>query len=210
MRLNREQITQQALALVDELGLDALTTRRIASNLDVRPSALYRHFKGKDELLSNMAEHILVGEFPVIPDLSSYAWNEWLVEVAMRYRNAMLSRRDGGRIIARAHPALALTYGKLAESTVRKLVIAGFSIEQAATICATVFSYVEGMTQKEQEELGRTSVEISLADSGLTALVQAKQSVRLAKDHVFTEGLKLIISGAEAQRLRPAGGFESK
>ena len=50
-RLTRAAVVDRALALVDKSGLDALTIRKLATELGVTPMALYWHFRGKDELL---------------------------------------------------------------------------------------------------------------------------------------------------------------
>ncbi|MFB7719025.1 MULTISPECIES: TetR/AcrR family transcriptional regulator [unclassified Nocardia] len=53
-RLSRESVAEGALALADAEGLDALTIRRLAQELNVTPMALYWHFKNKDELLDGV------------------------------------------------------------------------------------------------------------------------------------------------------------
>jgi TetR/AcrR family tetracycline transcriptional repressor len=57
-RLSKAAVVEQALALGDAEGLDALTIRRLAQELGVTPMALYWHFRNKDELLAALAERI--------------------------------------------------------------------------------------------------------------------------------------------------------
>lgn len=57
--LTDERILAEALALVDEAGLDALTTRALGQRLGVDPTAVYRHFRNKDELVNALADHII-------------------------------------------------------------------------------------------------------------------------------------------------------
>jgi len=47
-----------ALKLLDEVGLDGLTLRRLAAELGVQAPALYWHFANKRELLDHMAQAI--------------------------------------------------------------------------------------------------------------------------------------------------------
>src|SRR5436853_107267 len=49
--LTIERIIDEALALVDEEGLDALTVRRLATRLDTGSATLYRHVASRTELL---------------------------------------------------------------------------------------------------------------------------------------------------------------
>src|SRR6185437_8045667 len=57
-RLTRAAVVDRALALADKSGLDALTIRKLATELGVTPMALYWHFRGKDELLEGLAERL--------------------------------------------------------------------------------------------------------------------------------------------------------
>ena len=48
----------RGLALADAEGLDALTIRRLATELGVTPMALYWHFRSKEALLTGLADRI--------------------------------------------------------------------------------------------------------------------------------------------------------
>jgi AcrR family transcriptional regulator len=56
MPLQRETVARAALQLVDEVGLDGLTTRRLATSLNIQSPTLYWHFTNKQELVNCMAE----------------------------------------------------------------------------------------------------------------------------------------------------------
>jgi AcrR family transcriptional regulator len=49
--LSRERILDAARGVVEKDGLDALSMRRLAEELDVWPMSVYRYFRDKDELL---------------------------------------------------------------------------------------------------------------------------------------------------------------
>lgn len=55
-RLNRRRVLEAALDVIDREGLDALTMRRLASDLAVDPMTVHHHAKGKDSLLDGVAE----------------------------------------------------------------------------------------------------------------------------------------------------------
>jgi TetR/AcrR family tetracycline transcriptional repressor len=57
-RLSKTAVVDQALALADALGLDALTMRRLAQELGVTTMALYWHFRSKDELLTALGDRV--------------------------------------------------------------------------------------------------------------------------------------------------------
>ncbi len=61
MRLTRDQVVGVALDLLDEVGLDNLTMRRLAAALGVKNGATYWHFPSKQALLEAMADAMLGG-----------------------------------------------------------------------------------------------------------------------------------------------------
>ncbi len=60
-RLTRAAVVDRALALSDADGLEAVTIRRLATELGVTPMALYWHFRSKEELLAGLAERVWAG-----------------------------------------------------------------------------------------------------------------------------------------------------
>jgi AcrR family transcriptional regulator len=57
-RLSKATVVARAMALADAEGLEALTIRRLATELGVTPMALYWHFRNKEELLAGLADQI--------------------------------------------------------------------------------------------------------------------------------------------------------
>jgi AcrR family transcriptional regulator len=94
--LTREQIVETALAVLDREGLDALSMRRLATELDTGAAALYRHVSGKDELLDLLLDRV-IGELEV-PDPDPARWTEQVKEVARDVRAGILRHRDVVRV----------------------------------------------------------------------------------------------------------------
>ncbi|BBH71797.1 TetR family transcriptional regulator [Actinoplanes sp. OR16] len=61
LRLNRDRVLRAAVDLADSIGLEQLSMRRLATELDVVPMALYKHVANKDELLDGMVD-VVVGD----------------------------------------------------------------------------------------------------------------------------------------------------
>jgi TetR/AcrR family tetracycline transcriptional repressor len=57
-RLSKDAVVDRGLAIADAEGLDALTIRRLASELGVTPMALYWHFRSKEALLTGLADRV--------------------------------------------------------------------------------------------------------------------------------------------------------
>lgn len=56
--VRREQIVLAALNLVATQGLKSLNVAAVARRIGLVPSALYRHFRGKEEIIDAVLEHI--------------------------------------------------------------------------------------------------------------------------------------------------------
>lgn len=70
--LTRERIAAAALGVIDELGLEDCTMRRIGTALGVEAMALYHHFPGKGQVLDAVME-LLVDEIRFVPSADAPA-----------------------------------------------------------------------------------------------------------------------------------------
>src|SRR4051794_11975959 len=106
MALDRETVLDTALRLIDEVGLDGLSLRRLAKELGVQAPALYWHFSSKKDLLDHLVaaanERLQAGGDGV--PAPGQTWDEWLAEGLRAQRRAMLSHRDGARLAAGNRP----------------------------------------------------------------------------------------------------------
>jgi TetR/AcrR family tetracycline transcriptional repressor len=175
MSSRRDEVLQTALELLDEVGIDDLTVRRLADRLGVRPGALYRHFESKRALLDAMVAH-LVATGPDLP-FSGGDWADYVREVAGGTREAMLAFRDGARLLATFYepgPEAVEAYRNFANV----LISAGLPDDAAFLAVDTVFCYVNGFTIEEQAR--KTAVP------------------RETRDSAFKGGLDLLIAGIRA------------
>ena len=60
-KLDKGTVIAAALELLNEVGMDSLTTRKLAERLKVQQPALYWHFQNKRALLDALAEAMLAG-----------------------------------------------------------------------------------------------------------------------------------------------------
>jgi len=84
--LSRRGIAEEALKLVDEEGIEALTTRRLAKRLGVEGPSLYNHVRGRDDLLDEMTA--LIDEQVDTSLLEHADWRVGLPAFARSYRRA--------------------------------------------------------------------------------------------------------------------------
>jgi TetR/AcrR family tetracycline transcriptional repressor len=200
MRLNREHVLNAALDLLDEVGLDQLTMRRLSATLGVQNGATYWHFRSKEALLEAMADTLLAG----VSDLGEQQpWHERITRLAHRLRRALLSRRDGARLFTSAFFPLpnALAYGEAMTATLRE---GGLSSRDASWATDTLTYYVVGHTTEEQLAASMPDDGIS-ATARLTAAIDPQRHPHMfaALAHIpaphheehFDYGLHLVITG---------------
>jgi TetR/AcrR family tetracycline transcriptional repressor len=94
-------VVRAALALLDEVGLDELTMRRLAERLGVKAASLYRHVRDKDELLALLGDEISA-EIPLVEPRGT--WKEQLALAARNVRKGLLAHRDAARVLAATAP----------------------------------------------------------------------------------------------------------
>src|SRR5262245_24788640 len=79
-QLNREAIIQASLRIAARGSADAFTVRRLGEELGTDPTAVYRHFRDKDELLLSVADRTLGEVLDGIP--AGLGWKDRLRELA--------------------------------------------------------------------------------------------------------------------------------
>jgi TetR/AcrR family transcriptional regulator, tetracycline repressor protein len=100
--LDQGRVVSAALALLDEVGLDELTMRRVAERLNVKAASLYRHVHNKEELLALLGDEISA-EIPL--PRADGNWRDQLTEAAWNARRGLLAHRDAARVLASTPPA---------------------------------------------------------------------------------------------------------
>src|SRR6188474_3921292 len=85
-RLTRDQIAATALAIADAEGFEAVSMRRIATDLDAGTMTLYYYVKTKDDLVALMDDAIMA-EVLVPADRLPAGWRAGLTAIAHRSRD---------------------------------------------------------------------------------------------------------------------------
>jgi len=180
----RDEVLTAAIELLDEVGLDDLTTRRLAERLGIRAGALYRHFENKRALLDAMADRIAAegGGHPQ-PEGD---WADQVRVMAIGARSSMLAHRDGALLMATFYlpGAAAVAAWKGFIVVFRE---AGASARLAALSVDTIVCYVNGFTIEEQARKTTPPTAVS----------------RRIRDRDFRAGLEVVIAGIDATLRRP-------
>ena len=200
-RLSRELIVQTALQLLDKVGYDGLTTRRLAEELGVKSPALYWHFANKRALWDAVAAAMLSTEQwpgPATPGLEP---EDWLAARAHALRQSLLAHRDGAIVHAGTSPGPDLLPGL--ESRLAALVACGFSPESGLRTLLAISRYTVGWVLEEQARKQRAEEDRMQPDTDSPMLLRALAVVeRFHPEADFDFGLRALIDGAMKHRAR--------
>ncbi len=198
-RFAREEVIAAALDLLNEVGLDALSTRRLAQRLGVESPTLYWHFHDKAALLSEMSASVMEHRYSTpVPD-DTQRWPEWFSQNAREFRNALLAFRDGARLHAGSKPnEIEL---KRVELKIQYLVRAGIPRNEALMAMLAAGQFTLGCVIEEQarQHLGAHAAEIGLpiATQSSGDLAHVVEGIAANGDVAFEFGLKLLVDGLE-------------
>lgn len=206
MKLQRDVVIRTALDLLDEVGIEGLSTRRLAERLGVQSPALYWHFKNKRALLDAMAAAMMDEGGMRRTVEPGTEWRAWLAEDARRFRRALLARRDGARLHAGTRPEPAEFAA--VESETALLCAAGLAPADALRAQIAIGRYVVGWVLEEQadatdaaEREGERMAAVDLA--AYPTLADGMAAVRDADpDAEFDYGLGLLLDGVAARLAR--------
>ena len=88
--LSREVIVAASIELIAEHGPERFTLRRLGGVLGCDPTAVYRHFRDKDELLRGIADELVAGLTVDLPD--DGGWRSVVTESCVRLRRALVAQ----------------------------------------------------------------------------------------------------------------------
>ncbi|GAU65055.1 TetR family transcriptional regulator [Streptomyces sp. NBRC 110611] len=221
-RIDRARVVDAALELLNEVGLDGLTLRRIAQRLNVQAPALYWHFANKQELLDEMATEMFRRmTMPLLaqgPDGPGYGatWQEAVFSSCRAVRRELLRYRDGGKVFSGTRMTDDSHMLPL-NSYLSLFAEAGFSPGEAARAWWTAYNFTVGLVIEEQsvypepgdpESRGPESRDPAYDldarertfGERYPLAAQAGRETFGDLDRSFESGLRIIVAGIEATK----------
>ncbi|MEQ1770295.1 MAG: TetR/AcrR family transcriptional regulator C-terminal domain-containing protein [Devosia sp.] len=214
MAVTRDDVIRTAIQLLQEVGLDGLTLRRLATELGISAPSLYWHVKDKRELLDLMSEEMIrlarekMPAFPV--DLP---WDEKIAEGMRRQYEAIITYRDGARVVAGNRPTEAAL--PQIEQFLKMWVEAGFPPAEALAYILTFGDFVTGCALEHQSESDRRRLQPADLSAELWKKMEAYPTLYAAsksrgaghaaavkagqRPSSFERGLRLLMSGLRAR-----------
>ncbi|MBT8766720.1 TetR/AcrR family transcriptional regulator [Metapseudomonas boanensis] len=101
--ISKELAVRAALEVVDDEGIEGLTVQLVARKLGVKAPSLYYHFKGKSEMLEEIARMIQIEA--IIPHMRDKGdWREQLIELAVAVRASILRHPKAAPLLLQFFP----------------------------------------------------------------------------------------------------------
>ena len=206
--LTRERVLRAAVALADREGIDAVSMRRLGTEVGIEAMSLYTHVRGKDDLLDGMIE-LVIGEIPI--HRAGADWKDSLRTTILSARTVVLRHPWAPRIIeSRTDPgASGLRYYDAVMGILRE---GGFSLALTHHAIHLLGSRLLGFTQDLFDD--SPDVDMDAAMQTAAALTDTHPFVaEMARgvshegglggcddDVEFAFGLDLILDGLERLR----------
>ncbi|WP_084965154.1 TetR/AcrR family transcriptional regulator [Thermoactinospora rubra] len=210
-KLTAEAIVERALEIGDTEGLEAVTIRRLATDLGVTPMALYWHFKNKDQLTAGMAEHLVSSFAPKPAD--DRPWKEQLRDLTTGLIRTLRRHPCARGVLEQIDPAEVPGFLLVWDHALGLARQAGFGVEEccligryllqsAIAIADAPVHLRSGRSPEEIEELHRRKrlALQSLPPARYPNLVELADPMSRTFDEGFydTFGVDLVLAGIEA------------
>lgn len=202
--LNADIVIDGAVALADEIGIEAFTIRKLADALGTRPMTIYHHVPGKEAIVDGMVDRVFaeIDRPPV--DL------DWQQAIRHRCRSVreVLARHPWAAPLmeSRTNPGPE-TLGHH-DAVLGCFFAAGLSVELTGHAYALIDSYVYGFALQEANLPATGGTEMHELAASMSELLEPYPHLaRFTDEHVlqpgydfaaeFDVGLDLIIDGID-------------
>ncbi len=210
-KVNRDAIAREALAVLDEDGIDALSMRALADRLGIGTMTLYGYFRSKEELL-DAAVGAAVDDFVAPRRTGRFRDDARAVTLAVRdvlVKHPTLPRVRG------QEPLLQPRAFRMSEEAMQVLLDAGFPLEEAGRAFRVLFTYVFGealFSPHEPAPADRRAARaalLTLPEDEFPAMTRVADGMAeaLGGPEQFAYGLERVLDGLEA-RLRELNAGE--
>lgn len=200
--LSTQLIVDTAIALADVDGLDAVSIRRVATVLDVRPMSLYTHIVSKDELLALMADELigtLIVDMPLPSD-----WREALT-VTSRKMFRMFASHPWLLPLFTRRPRLGPNSARQAKQLASAVASLRLPPEEMWKMLGVVNDYVLGHAMRiATSGVGRDlSASLPAADRAALPEIEALERTDETRpdEESFDLGLQVVLDGVERRFL---------
>jgi AcrR family transcriptional regulator len=208
--LTRAAVVAAAVAIADRDGLTAVSIRRVAAELGIRPMSIYTHIASKDNLIDLMLDEV-IGEV-LLPEPLPDDWREALRQIAHRSHDAFVAHTWTLEAFGQ-RPRFGPNTLRHVEQTLAAAALTGLDHEAAAIVLSVVDEYTLGHAMRvllvPDEDGLRATIEQMLRTADPDAfphLARATAGAVLGPHQgAFEAGLEALLDGFERTLLAPEG-----
>jgi len=214
LHLSAHRVLDGAMTLVDEIGIDRFTIRKLATALDTKPMTIYHHIANKEAIIDGMIDRVFA---EIDQPCKGLGWKPAMRQRCVSARAALTRHPWAAPLMeSRTNPGPATLAHH--DSVLGCLRGGGMSLEMTAHAYALIDSYVYGFALQESNlpatggeemaELAETIIE-PMPEGAYPSLIEFttqwvfKPGYDFRKEFGF--GLELILDGLEAMVQHDAG-----
>lgn len=204
--LTPERVIAGAIALADEIGIDALTIRRLADALDVKPMAIYHHVANKEAIIDGMVDAVFA-EIDLPP--TDLEWRE-AISVRCHSMRRVLARHPWASPLMESRTAPGMATLRHHDAVVACFRRAGFSLALTGHAYAVTDAFLYGFALQEATLPATAGDEMAEVAAAMAEAMPADRFPHLTEftlGHVlqpgydfgeeFEFGLGLVLDGLE-------------
>lgn len=205
--LTRDLIAEAALRLLDEGGSDGFTMARLAQALRVRPSALYNHVDGKEDVIAGIRE--LISDRIDVSAFAAEPWDAAMLHWAYSYRVAFAGHPPTIAMLATMPLRGAVRTMRMYETVVAAMVAAGWPEEEVLPTIVAVESFILGsaldaVAPGDMFDPSGAEAEVPAFAAAYRARARAVGAAPPA-DGAFAVGLHAVLDGLRLRFAEVAG-----
>ncbi|MFJ9927846.1 TetR/AcrR family transcriptional regulator [Streptomyces misionensis] len=193
--LSRQWIVDTAVRIMRAEGLEKVTMRRLAQELDTGPASLYVYVANTAELHAAVLDALL-GEVELAGDAAGDGWRDQLLAVLTSYTLVLFEHPQLARSALVARPS-GENYLRLVERIVDLLARSGASREQVAW---GVDKLLQDATATAAEQSAREHD--PAAEDDWNALARALHATSRTTHPAITAHMPVLLSGSVTDRMR--------
>ena len=198
MGVNKIEIVNASIRILDRDGFAGLSMRTIAAELNIKAASLYNHVRGKTELCGEIAEYMCA--VIALPD-ETLGDADYLTAVARSYRAMLLTVRDSVDVFEYSPPVTPKRLEIIKLLMGRFIRLGVVSEDRLMTVSNLFNNFVLSFAADELRLKSRTPEEIRAMERNLNVINAGIRFGAMGErdfDEQFLFGLRLLLAGMEA------------
>jgi len=203
MAVTKTAIVEASIQILNRDGIEKLTMRTIAKELNIKAASLYNHIGGRQELFGEITEYMLGS--CVFPENKTSPRN-FLIKASQEYRNMLKTVRDSVAIFENSVPNTPRRT-KVIQSFFEKLYEYGVRQENLLTVSNMLNNYTLSFTADELRYKNTPPEILNPLMEKFSFGNKLFEHREINFDRQFLYGLEVLFTGIKKARVQNNGGL---